>query len=106
MELLQNEDRFGFMAVSLGYYDTLMSCPSASTSSELSPDEQQRAGIAPGLVRLSIGYTGSVEQRWRQLYDALETLEIVPPSRDALAADRPRPDRPGAEKGATAPERA
>ena len=35
MEILQNKDRFGFMAVSLGYFDTLMSCSSSSTSCEL-----------------------------------------------------------------------
>lgn len=71
MEVLQNRDRFGFMAVSLGYFETLMTCPASTTSSEMSDDELRRSGIAPGLVRISVGYTGSVEQRWRQLDDAL-----------------------------------
>lgn len=75
MEILQNKDRFGFMAVSLGFFDTLMCCPASSTASEMPPDQQVRSGIRPGLVRLSIGYTGSLEQRWRQLADALEMLE-------------------------------
>ena len=78
MELLQNKDRFGFMAVSLGYFETLMSCSASSTSSELSDDEQRAAGIRPGLVRLSIGYTGSTEQRWAQLRDALEIMNLAP----------------------------
>lgn len=77
MEMLQNKDRFGYMAVSLGYFDTLMSCSGASTSSELSPEDQQRAGISPGYVRMSIGYTGSIEQRWGQLKDALAALNLV-----------------------------
>jgi len=76
MEVLQNRDRFGYMAVSLGYFDTLMSCSSASTSSELSEDDQRRAGISPGYVRFSIGYTGSVEQRWRQFEDALRQVGV------------------------------
>lgn len=76
MELLQNRDRFGFMAVSLGYFDTLMTCPAATTSSEMREDELRRAGISPGLVRISIGYTGTVEQRWRQMEDALEELGV------------------------------
>lgn len=76
MELLQNKDRFGYMAVSLGYFDTLMSCSASSTSSELGEEALRRAGISPGLVRISIGYTGSVEQRWRQLADALHELGI------------------------------
>jgi methionine-gamma-lyase len=76
MELLQNRDRFGYMAVSLGYFDTLMSCSASSTSSELAEEDLHRAGISAGLLRVSIGYTGSVEQRWRQLTDALEQLEL------------------------------
>jgi len=78
MEILQNKDRFGFMAVSLGYFETLMSCSSSTTSSELSREEQERAAIPSGLVRVSVGYTGSLEQRWRQLQDALEILNLVP----------------------------
>ena len=77
MEILQNKDRFGFIAVSLGYFDTLMSCSASSTSSELSEEDQRRAGISPGLVRISIGYTGSLEQRWEQLRDALHILNMV-----------------------------
>jgi methionine-gamma-lyase len=77
MEILQNKDRFGFMAVSLGYFETLMSCSSSTTSSELTDDEQTEAGIRPGLVRMSIGYTGSLEQRWKQLRDALEVLNLI-----------------------------
>ena len=73
MEILQNRDRFGYIAVSLGYFDTLMSASASSTSSELSEDDLRRAGISPGLVRISIGYTGSLEQRWEQLSDALTT---------------------------------
>lgn len=72
MEALQNRDRFGFMAVSLGYFETLMSCPASTTSSELGSEDLETAGITPGLVRISVGYTGSIEQRWRQLEDALE----------------------------------
>ncbi len=78
MELLQNRYRFGFMAVSLGYFETLMSCSGASTSSELSADEQRRAGIAPGLVRMSVGLTGTVETRWQQLSAALADVGLRP----------------------------
>jgi methionine-gamma-lyase len=74
MEALQNRDRFGFMAVSLGYFDTLMSCSASSTASEMGENDLRRAGISPGLVRMSIGYTGTVEQRWAQLVDALREV--------------------------------
>ena len=70
MEILQNEHSFGFMAVSLGYFETLMSCSGSSTSSELSESDRAAAGISPGLVRMSVGLTGTVEQRWGQVEDA------------------------------------
>ncbi len=77
MRRLQNEHRFGLMAVSLGFSETLMSCSAASTSSEMPDDELEKAGIRPGLVRLSIGYTGTLEQRWSQLRIVLEDMELV-----------------------------
>lgn len=70
MERLQNKSGFGLMAVSLGYFDTLMSASAASTSSELSETELAAAGISHGLVRLSVGLTGSPQQRLRQLEEA------------------------------------
>ena len=77
LDSLQNEHRFGHMAVSLGYFDTLMSNPGKSTSSELDPEDQQAAGISDGLVRLSIGYTGSLEQRWQQLQSGLRQAGLI-----------------------------
>jgi methionine-gamma-lyase len=77
MDLLQNEHRFGFMAVSLGYAETLMSCSASSTSSELSDDDLRAAGIGPGLLRISVGYTGDLETRWTQLQDALRRTGAI-----------------------------
>ncbi|KAI3439797.1 uncharacterized protein J3R85_004453 [Psidium guajava] len=74
MHHLQNVTQFGFMAVSLGYYETLMSCSGSSTSSEMSEEERALAGISPGLVRMSIGYIGTLEQRWGQLEKALARM--------------------------------
>jgi methionine-gamma-lyase len=74
MEMLQNEERFGYMAVSLGYFDTLLSASAHSTSSEMGEEALERAGISPGLVRISLGYTGTLEQRWDQLTRVLEKL--------------------------------
>jgi len=77
METLQNDERFGYMAVSLGYFDTLMSCSAATTSSEMSAEDLRTAGIQPGLVRMSLGITGSTEQRWAQLESSLRRLGVV-----------------------------
>ena len=83
MSSLQNKYRFGFMAVSLGYFDTLMSCSGSSTSSEMTDEDKLTAGISPGLVRMSIGYTGTLEQRWGQLLGALEDAGMIARARSA-----------------------
>ena len=75
MDLLQNEVRFGFIAVSLGYFDTLLTCPGASTSSEMGEDALHLAGISPSLVRFSIGLTGSVQERWDQLAKTIKMCD-------------------------------
>lgn len=77
MSCLQNEQRFGYLAVSLGYFDTLMSCSGSSTSSEMSDEDKDSAGISPGLLRISIGYTGTLEQRWTQLLAALQQSGLI-----------------------------
>ena len=83
MDMLQNDFRFGYMAVSLGYFDTLMSCSCATTSSEMTEEDKQAAGISPGLVRMSLGVTGTVEQRWRQLELTLERIGAIKPNPEA-----------------------
>ena len=77
MDVLQNRYRFGFMAVSLGYFDTLMSSPSSSTSSEMTEEDLEVAGIGDGLVRISAGYTGTFEQRWQQFENALRDIGVI-----------------------------
>lgn len=63
LSVLQNETQFGLIAVSLGYYDTLMSCSGSSTSSEIPPEDQETTGLSPGLVRISAGFTGTLEDQ-------------------------------------------
>jgi len=77
MSVLQNQENFGFIAVSLGYFDTLMSCSGSSTSSELSDEDQQTMGLSPGLLRISIGLTGSLKGRIQQMKNALLKVGLV-----------------------------
>lgn len=81
MNLLQI-NKFGIIAVSLGYFDTLMTCSTSSTS----PTPPTRAMIAieqalvgiragTGLLRLSIGYSGTLQQRMHQLGNAIDQLQ-------------------------------
>jgi methionine-gamma-lyase len=77
MDVLQNEERFGLIAVSLGYYDTLMSCSGCSTSSELPPEDQERIGLSPGLLRISVGLTGSINERVEQIERAVKKVGLA-----------------------------
>jgi cystathionine beta-lyase/cystathionine gamma-synthase len=43
-------------------------------------EDKTAACISPGLVRMSIGYTGSTEQRWKQLAEALDQVGAIPKS--------------------------
>jgi methionine-gamma-lyase len=72
--VLQNEVNFGLIAVSLGYFDTLMSVSSSSTSSEISEGEQRKIGLSPGLLRISVGITGSLESRLEQIERAVQKV--------------------------------
>jgi methionine-gamma-lyase len=77
MSLLQNQEKFGLIAVSLGYFDTLMSCSGSSTSSEIPPEDQEKMELSPGLVRLSIGYTGSLDARIQQIERAVKEAGLI-----------------------------
>lgn len=77
MSVLQNEERFGLIAVSLGYFDTLMSCSSSSTSSEIAQEKQKRMGLSPGLLRMSVGITGSLDSRVEQIERAVRNVGLI-----------------------------
>lgn len=63
-----NALRIPKLAVSLGGVESLITHPRTTTSSELSNEELDRAGIAESLVRYSTGV-----EYWRDLADDLET---------------------------------
>jgi len=79
LSVLQNQEQFGLIAVSLGYFDTLMSLSSTTTSSEIAAMEQSQIGLSPGLLRLSVGYTGSLESRLEQIERAVRMVGLVKP---------------------------
>ncbi|MCA1794404.1 MAG: aminotransferase class I/II-fold pyridoxal phosphate-dependent enzyme [Desulfobacteraceae bacterium] len=74
MDVLQNEESFGMIAVSLGYFDTLISCSGSSTSSEIDIEEQQKMGLSPGLLRIALGFTGDLDFRLAQMKRAVKKV--------------------------------
>jgi len=77
LSVLQNKEAFGLIAVSLGYSDTLMSHSGSSTSSEIAPEDQKKMGLSPGLVRLSVGYTGDLQKRVEQIERAVKAVGLT-----------------------------
>ena len=61
------EDKVGYLAVSLGYFKTLFSSPGHSTSSEIPVEEQDRMGLSSGLIRFSIGLDQNIERTWQTI---------------------------------------
>jgi len=59
--------RIARLAVSLGAVESLATHPRTTISSEMDPDEMDRAGITEGLVRFSTGV-----EYWRDIADDLE----------------------------------
>lgn len=77
MDVLQNDEDFGYIAVSLGFYDTLISCSSVSTSSEIPPEDQDKMGLSTGLVRIAMGYSGALQDRIEQMERAVHRAGLL-----------------------------
>lgn len=73
MEMLQQE-KVGYLAVSLGYFKTLFSSPSSSTSSEIPEEERHEMGLSDGLVRISIGLDEDIDRTLRRFRTCLNAL--------------------------------
>ena len=61
------------LAVSLGGIESLIEHPATMTHSDMTPEEQARAGITPAMIRLSVGLE-SLEDLRADLAQALERL--------------------------------
>ncbi|OFX75917.1 MAG: cystathionine beta-lyase [Bacteroidetes bacterium GWE2_29_8] len=66
MELMQDE-KVGYLAVSLGFYKTLFSCPGSSTSSEVPEELQKEMGMSEGMVRFSVGLDHDIERTFKRI---------------------------------------
>ncbi len=56
------QEKVGYLAVSLGYFKTLFSAPGHSTSSEIPIEERLAMGLSEGLIRFSIGLDQEIER--------------------------------------------
>ena len=68
------EEKVGYLAVSLGYFKTLFSSPGHSTSSEISEEDRVAMGLSDGLVRISIGLDNDIERTYQRILTSLRAI--------------------------------
>jgi len=66
------EEKVGYLAVSLGYFKTLFSSPGHSTSSEIPTEERQEMGLSEGLVRFSVGLDSDIALSFNRIKRCLQ----------------------------------
>lgn len=81
----ENADKFmtafqnkggGYLAVSLGYFKTLLSNSGKSTSSEVPEDFQKQMGLTEGLIRLSIGLDNNIDRLLNIFIESLKAVDV------------------------------
>lgn len=68
------QEKVGYLAVSLGYFKTLFSSPGHSTSSEIPIEEQKAMGLSEGLVRISIGLDNDIKKTFERIKKCLHAV--------------------------------
>ncbi|HBE81268.1 MAG TPA: cystathionine beta-lyase, partial [Blastocatellia bacterium] len=71
------QEKVGYLAVSLGYFKTLFSAPGHSTSSEIPIGEREAMGLSEGLVRFSIGLDNDIEQTVERIERCLSETGLL-----------------------------
>lgn len=71
------QEKVGYLAVSLGYFKTLFSAPGHSTSSEIPVGEREAMGLSEGLVRFSIGLDNDIEQTVERIERCLSETGLL-----------------------------
>ena len=71
------EEKVGYLAVSLGYFKTLFSSPGHSTSSEIPEEEQKKMGLIDGIVRFSIGLDNDITIAFKRILKCLKEIKVI-----------------------------
>jgi methionine-gamma-lyase len=71
------EEKVGYLAVSLGYFKTLFSSPGHSTSSEIPEEEQKSIGLSEGLIRFSVGLDNDITIAFERIKKCLREIKLI-----------------------------
>jgi methionine-gamma-lyase len=75
--MLMQQEKVGYLAVSLGYFKTLFSAPGHSTSSEIPAEERIQMGLTDGLVRFSIGLDNNIEKTFERIKKCFIAVGLI-----------------------------
>ena len=75
--LRMQQEKVGYLAVSLGYFKTLFSSPGHSTSSDIPVEEHVRMGLSDGLVRFSVGLDQNIDRTWETIERCLKDAKLT-----------------------------
>jgi len=71
------QEKVGYLAVSLGYFKTLFSAPGHSTSSEIPIEEREAMGLSEGLVRFSVGLDNNIGLSFERIKRCLTDIGVI-----------------------------
>lgn len=71
------QEKVGYLAVSLGYFKTLFSSPGHSTSSEIPVEEREAMGLTDGLVRFSVGLDNDIQHSFDRIKRCLADIGAI-----------------------------
>jgi methionine-gamma-lyase len=74
---LMQEKLIGYFAVSLGFYKTLFSSPSHSTSSEIPEDIQNEIGMTGSIIRFSFGLDHDIQRTYDRIMECLKEVGLI-----------------------------
>ncbi len=74
---MMQDNLIGYFAVSLGFYKTLFSSPSHSTSSEIPEDVKEQIGMTGSIVRFSFGLDFDIERSYERIVSCLKEVGAI-----------------------------
>lgn len=74
---MMQDNLVGYFAVSLGFYKTLFSSPSHSTSSEIPEDVRNDIGMTGSIVRFSFGLDFEIERTFERIKECLYNVGLL-----------------------------
>ena len=67
----------GYLAVSLGFYKSLVSASGSSTSSDITEAEQKEMGLSAGVIRMSVGLDHDMKRTYEKMKGCMKKVGVL-----------------------------